>query len=89
MSLGLDPLIDCILDPGSRVSWDAPMSDPPPTDAYIMSLRRARVRTGRDESVLTCEGTIRGRRVAVIGGDPEFLGGSIGVAAGERLTCAI
>lgn len=89
MSLGLDSLIDCILDPGSRVSWDAPMSDPPPTDAYIMSLRRARVRTGRDESVLTCEGTIRGRRVAVIGGDPEFLGGSIGVAAGERLTCAI
>lgn len=27
--------------------------------------------------------------MAVIGGDPEFLGGSIGVAAGERLTCAI
>ena len=85
----LDDLIDSILDAGSRVSWDIPVDDPPLTATYVDSLRRARHRTGRDESVATCEGTIDGRRVAVIGGDPAFLGGSIGVAAGERLTCAI
>ncbi len=85
----LDDLIDKILDAGSRVSWDIPVDDPPLTATYVDSLRRARHRTGRDESVATCEGTIDGRRVAVIGGDPTFLGGSIGVAAGERLTCAI
>ncbi len=89
MSLSLDQLIDSILDDGSRRSWDAPTADPPLAAAYAESLERARARTGRDESVVTCEGRLQGRRVVVVGGDAEFLGGSIGVAAGERLTGAI
>lgn len=89
MPLDVDYLISSILDPDSRQSWDTPVLDPPAVDTYIASLRRARFKTDRDESVTTCEGTIQGRRVAIVAGDPAFLGGSIGVAAGERLTCAI
>lgn len=89
MPLEIDPLIDAVLDPGSKIDWDTPVEDPPVTERYRAALGAARERTGRDESVTTCEGTIAGRRVAVVGGDPRFLGGSIGVATGERITAAI
>jgi acetyl-CoA carboxylase carboxyl transferase subunit beta len=39
--------------------------------------------------VTTGSATIRGHRVALLVGDFGFLGGSIGIAAGERLTAAI
>ncbi|RRD47008.1 carboxyl transferase domain-containing protein [Tessaracoccus sp. OH4464_COT-324] len=89
MSLKIDYLLECLADPGSYQSWDVPLDDPPPTVGYAEALRMARHKTGRDESVTAGECTINGRRVAVVGGDPTFLGGSIGVAAGERLTAAI
>lgn len=43
---------------------------------------------GTDESVITGEGLIRGRRVAVIAGEFRFLAGSIGTAAAERIVLA-
>ena len=46
---------------------------------------RARERTGLDEAVVTGEGRIRGRRVAVVACEFGFLAGSIGVQAAERL----
>ncbi|HEX4259013.1 MAG TPA: carboxyl transferase domain-containing protein, partial [Streptosporangiaceae bacterium] len=52
-------------------------------------LAAARARTGLDESVLTGEGRIGGHPVAVAASEFGFLGGSIGVAAGERLTRAV
>ena len=45
--------------------------------------------SGPAESVRTGEGLIGGHRVAVAASDFSFLGGSIGVAAGERLTLAV
>ena len=42
-----------------------------------------------DESVLTGEGLIRGRRVAVIVSEFRFLAGSIGLAAAERIVNAV
>jgi acyl-CoA carboxylase subunit beta len=45
--------------------------------------------TGPAESVITGEGLLGGHRVAVAASDFGFLGGSIGVAAGERLTLAV
>ena len=45
--------------------------------------------TGGDESVVTGEGRVRGRRVAVIASEFDFLAGSIGVAAAERITSAV
>jgi acetyl-CoA carboxylase carboxyl transferase subunit beta len=85
----VDSLIAALLDPGSREPWDRPVEDPPIARTYHAALSAARAKTGRDESVLACEGTVHGRRVALIAGDAAFLGGSIGVAAGERLARAI
>ena len=87
--LDVDQLIASFLDDGSRVSWEEPVPVPSIVDAYPDVLARAQQRTRRAESVVICEGTIGGRRVAVVGGDMQFLGGSIGVAAAERLTRAI
>jgi acetyl-CoA carboxylase beta subunit/acetyl-CoA carboxylase alpha subunit len=80
-------LLDLALDPGSFASWDEPVVDPPSTadPTYRAELAQARERTGLDEAVLTGEGTIRGRRVAVLACEFGFLAGSIGVAGAERL----
>ncbi|MBI3217871.1 MAG: acetyl-CoA carboxyl transferase [Mycobacterium sp.] len=82
-------LRDAVLDPGSFVSWDAPPVGVPMSRAYADELAAARAATGLDESVLTGEGTVFGRRVAVVACEFDFLAGSIGVAAAERITAAI
>ena len=87
--LNVDELVATILDPGSVVPWHQEIPDPAVVEPYRADLEDARKATGRRESVVACEGTINGRRVAVVGGDPAFLGGSIGVSAGERLTRAV
>ncbi len=61
----------------------------PVSAAYAQELADARAATGLDESVLTGEGRIFGRRVAVVVCEFGFLGGSIGVAAAERITAAV
>lgn len=85
-------LIDAVVDPGTWRGWDEPVTALPgylDDPGYRADLDRARERTGLDESVVTGEGRIRGRRVAVVAGEFRFLGGSIGVAAGERLVRAV
>ncbi|CDO23670.1 acetyl-coenzyme a carboxylase carboxyl transferase [Mycolicibacterium mageritense DSM 44476 = CIP 104973] len=78
-----------MLDEGSFVSWDAPPLAVATSDAYQRELADAQAETGLDESVLTGEGTVFGRRVAVVACEFDFLAGSIGVAAAERITAAI
>ena len=82
-------LIAAVLDPGSYRSWDTPVVDPDPSPEYRQELAAAREKTGVDESVLTGEGLIRGRRVAVIVSEFRFLAGSIGLAAAERIVHAV
>lgn len=98
-------VLAALLDPGTFRSWDLdPGAGPPgpanagrpdpagvgrPDPAYAAELAAARARTGLDESVVTGEGRIGGHRVAVAASEFGFLGGSIGVAAGERLTQAV
>jgi acyl-CoA carboxylase subunit beta len=83
-------LIRTVLDPGSWKSWDEPMVDPaPPGSPYAEELASTRARTGYDESVVTGEGLLGGRRVAVMACEFSFLAGSIGVAAAERLVRAV
>jgi acetyl-CoA carboxylase carboxyl transferase subunit beta len=82
-------LITAVLDPGTYRSWDAPVADPDPGPEYSRELAAARTKTGVDESVLTGEGRIRGRRVAVIVSEFRFLAGSIGLAAAERIVTAV
>lgn len=79
-------LLTRVLDPDSWRGWDGTLIDPVDPDAgYADQLHRARTRTGWDESVRTGEGTVHGRRVAVLLSNFGFLAGSIGVAAGQRL----
>jgi acetyl-CoA carboxylase carboxyl transferase subunit beta len=60
-----------------------------PDASYRSELADARAKTGLDESVLTGEGLVFGRRIAVVACEFDFLAGSIGVAAAERITAAV
>lgn len=82
-------LRDSVLDHGSFRSWDAPPLDVATSDVYRAELASAAEKTGLDESVLTGEGRVFGRRVAVLVCEFDFLAGSIGVAAAERITAAV
>lgn len=82
-------LIELVLDDGSFVRWDGPLIDVGATGSYADELAAARFRTGLDEAVVTGEGRLQGRRVAVAACEFGFLAGSIGVAAAERLTAGI
>ena len=87
--LSAGELIRLVTDPGTFRSWDAPPVDVHPDAAYAEALAGAREKSGVDEAVLTGEGAIRGRRVAIIVCEFRFLAGSIGIAAAERLVEAI
>ncbi|MDJ0343123.1 carboxyl transferase domain-containing protein [Streptomyces sp. H10-C2] len=82
-------LIEAAVDAGSWRRWDEPVTGLPVAEDYRADVEKAQLRTGLDESVVTGEGRIRGRRVALIVGEFGFLGGSIGVAAGTRLVTAV
>src|SRR4051794_6595344 len=71
------------------MSWDSTPLDVGAYAQYRRELADARAATGLDESVLTGEGTVFGRRVAVVASEFGFLAGSIGVAAAERITTAV
>lgn len=83
-------LIAEVVDAGSWLSWDTEPDQPvSPGADYAQTLARARQRTGYDESVVTGEGCLAGRRVAVVACEFSFLAGSIGIAAAERLVRAV
>lgn len=89
--LSASELIEIVVDDGSWKSWDTEPVVPGAgiDEDYAADLARARESSGVDESVLTGEGTVNGRRVAVVACEFRFLAGSIGVAAAERLVQAI
>ncbi|EID18206.1 carboxyl transferase domain-containing protein [Mycolicibacterium phlei] len=82
-------VIAAVVDDGSWLSWDTPVTRMPADAEYAAELVAAREKTGLDEAVVTGEARIRGRRVAMLVCDFGFLGGSIGIATGQRLTAAI
>ena len=63
-------LIHLVLDEGSFASWDVPPEPRAVSPQYAAELAAARQRTGLDEAVITGEGLLHGRRVAVV--DCEF-----------------
>lgn len=88
--LGAMELIEVVLDDGSFDSWDSPINRPAETDpGYLAELDAAQQRAGTDESVVTGCGTIDGRRVAVLVNEFRYLGGSIGIAAADRMDRSI
>ncbi|RMI29676.1 carboxyl transferase domain-containing protein [Nocardia stercoris] len=89
MTLSAADLLGELVDRGSFVSWDGPVVPVPVSAAYRAELTAAAERSGTDESVVTGEALLRGRRVAVIACEFRFLAGSIGVAAAERVVRAV
>ncbi|MGH3676566.1 MAG: carboxyl transferase domain-containing protein [Mycobacterium sp.] len=87
--IGALQLRDAVLDEGSFRSWDAPPLAVAESDEYRRELADAAAATGLDEAVVTGEGEVFGRRVAVLACEFDFLAGSIGVAAAERITAAV
>jgi len=87
--IGTDELRDAVLDDESFLSWDTAPIAVSTDEPYARELADARAASGRDESVLTGEGRVFGRRVAVVVCEFDFLGGSIGLAAAERITAAV
>ncbi|MDP3893187.1 carboxyl transferase domain-containing protein [Nocardioides sp.] len=87
--LSAHELIDLFLDDGSWSSWDTPPARAGLTKEYLAELAAAEERSGVDESVITGEGLLRGRRVAVLVSEFGFLAGSIGRDASDRLVTAI
>jgi acetyl-CoA carboxylase carboxyl transferase subunit beta len=82
-------VIALLADPASWQSWDRPPTEVMADVEYAEELARARAKTGLDEAVVTGAAAIHGRRVAMLLCDFGFLGGSIGVAAGDRMVEAI
>ena len=88
-AMGAREMLAALLDRETFSSWDTPPAEAKQDPAYAAELAAARDKTGLDESVITGSGRIRGRQVAVATSEFGFLGGSIGVAAGQRLVAAI
>ena len=87
--IGALALRDALLDDGSFQSWDGPPLDVATSQDYRRELADAAAVTGLDEAVVTGEGRVFGRRVAMVACEFDFLAGSIGVAAAERITAAV
>ncbi|WP_206062923.1 carboxyl transferase domain-containing protein [Nocardioides piscis] len=87
--LSAKDLIDLVLDPGSWVSWDTPPNRLGISEAYAAELAAAADKAGTDESVVSGEGRMRGRRVGVLLGEFGFLAGSIGRASADRVVAGI
>ena len=90
--IGARQILNLVLDDGSYRSWDgAPLrsAQVDSVPGYEEALERAAEKSGVDESVITGEGTLEGRRVVIIACEFDFLAGSIGIAAAERIVSAI
>ncbi|GAA3078641.1 carboxyl transferase domain-containing protein [Pseudonocardia yunnanensis] len=88
-STGAAAVIATVFDAGSFRSWDSAPVAVPADPSYRAALAAAAARSGADESVITGEGRVDGRRVAVVCSEFAFLGGSIGVAASDRIVRAV
>jgi acetyl-CoA carboxylase carboxyl transferase subunit beta len=87
--IGARELLAEVLDNDSFTSWDIGLVSVPAGPEYLGQLEEAKASSGLDEAVLTGEGRIHGRRVCVVACEFSFLGGTLGVAAAERLTRAV
>jgi acetyl-CoA carboxylase carboxyl transferase subunit beta len=85
--------LEQLMDPGSVTMIEVPpLPDDPlgftDTMPYRDRLAAARRRTGLDAAALCVRGTVEGHPVVAVVMDFRFLGGSLGVAVGERIAVA-
>ncbi|MBC7188606.1 acetyl-CoA carboxylase carboxyl transferase subunit beta, partial [Candidatus Aerophobetes bacterium] len=82
--------IEITLDKDSFVKYetDSPVNNPLGFPGYEEKLEKGRENTGLDEAALVGEGRIDGREVVIVITDFGFMGGSMGLVVGERITLA-
>ena len=86
--------IGLLVDVGTFREWDADIEPQDPlgfhdTRSYRERLRSQQDRTGRKEALVTGEGAINGRRIALGVFDFSFMGGSMGSVVGEKICRAV
>jgi acetyl-CoA carboxylase carboxyl transferase subunit beta len=89
---GARDLIAAVLDEHTYRSWDEEIPVPAAavdSPGYRADLARARERSGEDEAVLTGEGELAGRPIAMVVSEFRFLAGSIGVVTAARILAAV
>jgi acetyl-CoA carboxylase carboxyl transferase subunit beta len=82
--------IALVADPGSFQAWDEDVVSDDPYEfsdvrPYVERLREATEKTGSTEAVVCGRAAVGGRPVGIVAAEFGFLGGSIGVATGERV----
>lgn len=83
MSTRLADVLEALVDPGTTKPVDVAEREFP-TD-YSRTLERAAERSGTDEAVQVMHAQIAGFPVVIVGGEFEFLAGSVGQAAADRV----
>jgi acetyl-CoA carboxylase carboxyl transferase subunit beta len=86
---GARAAIEAVADGFAEADTALVSTDPLRWPGYEAQRDRARERSGESESVLCGTARIAGREVEVIAFDFRFMGGSMGEAAGRRITRAI
>lgn len=86
--LGARRRIEALLDSGSfkETGMNVLSADPLGFPDYPEKLVQAKAKSGESESVLTGSGLVNGIPVCVFAMEPDFMMGSLGSAAGERIT---
>lgn len=89
--IGARERLNGLLDSGSfkETGTQILSADPLNFPGYPDKLTQAKQRCGEDESVITGMGTLSGMPLAVFAMEPEFMMGSLGSAAGERIASLI
>lgn len=78
-----------VADEGTYVDWAIPLVSVATNEEYAADLKRAAEKSGADEAVISGEALIHGRRVALVACEFNFMAGTIGMAAAERLVATI
>jgi acetyl-CoA carboxylase carboxyl transferase subunit beta len=93
MRLGATQRLTITFDDGEWEDLDLPEVAQDPLKfrdekRYIDRIRDARAKTGREDAVRAGLGTLEGLPVVIAAQDFEFMGGSLGMAAGEAIVAA-
>jgi acetyl-CoA carboxylase carboxyl transferase subunit beta len=86
---GARALIERVIDPGSFESWDEPIVLDEVSPEYRAVLEKARRKAGHDESIITGRAWVDGHEVALIVSEFQFLGGTLGQQAANRVVAAV
>ncbi|MGI9374416.1 MAG: acetyl-CoA carboxylase, carboxyltransferase subunit beta [Hyphomicrobiales bacterium] len=94
MRMGADARLKSLFDGEEYTSIEVPKVAADPLKfrdekKYTDRLKQARAKTNRDDAVLVGEGTLDGLPVVAAVQDFDFMGGSLGMAAGEAVITAM